>query len=130
MRHNSASASSARTVSSRRANSTTLQWVVRNARPPPLGASEFRAEVMADRGNGFSKPDFGGIVKSRIWPQSQNEVRCTKKRFRRAPTRLKRKPTMSVLVKICGLTNLPDAEAAVAAGADLLGFVFASVSPR
>lgn len=37
---------------------------------------------------------------------------------------------MSVKVKICGLTNLADAEAAVAAGADLLGFIFASASPR
>jgi len=37
---------------------------------------------------------------------------------------------MSVKVKICGLTNLPDAQAAVAAGADLLGFIFAERSPR
>lgn len=37
---------------------------------------------------------------------------------------------MSVKVKICGLTNLPDAQAAVAAGADLLGFIFAAASPR
>ena len=37
---------------------------------------------------------------------------------------------MSVKVKICGLTNLPDAQAAVQAGADLLGFIFAEASPR
>ncbi len=37
---------------------------------------------------------------------------------------------MSVLVKICGLTREEDVDAAVAAGADLVGFVLAPESPR
>jgi len=37
---------------------------------------------------------------------------------------------MSTRVKICGITSLTDAQAAVAAGADALGFVFVPGTPR
>ena len=37
---------------------------------------------------------------------------------------------MLLKIKICGITNMPDAEAAVQAGADALGFMFYASSPR
>jgi len=37
---------------------------------------------------------------------------------------------VTTLVKICGLTNTADVQAAVAAGADAIGFVFHQKSPR
>ncbi|MCS7079988.1 MAG: phosphoribosylanthranilate isomerase [Chloracidobacterium sp.] len=39
-------------------------------------------------------------------------------------------PPWTPQIKICGVTNIADAEAAAAAGADLLGIIFAPTSPR
>lgn len=46
------------------------------------------------------------------------------------PARALRELLQRPLVKVCGLTRQEDADAAVAAGADLCGFIFARESPR
>ena len=37
---------------------------------------------------------------------------------------------MKTLIKICGLTTQESVDVAVQSGADLIGFVFAKISPR
>jgi indole-3-glycerol phosphate synthase/phosphoribosylanthranilate isomerase len=69
---------------------------------------------------------FGGFLIGESLMRAHDPAQALRN-FIGKPDRL---PSRTVFTKICGITNLDDARAAIDAGADMLGFNFWSGSPR